>query len=258
MSPGIRMEDGRVGPWLSRHRLVGRWLAIYTRVTPPPSKGMPLAPGRRVLPMFPLNVVLFPDAAIPLNIFEERYKLMVQRCLDGDSQFGVVLIKSGSEVGDPAEPHEVGTVARIIDVEQLGERRMRIAIVGHERFRIEEITQRLPYIEGRVVILEEDGDEALSAEETEAVRLAAARHVRLLHGLRGGWVREPKLPDDPAALSYFMAVRLRAGNDERQALLEEPSTSARLRTELQMMGRETEWLKARVAAEMARRTHGRD
>ena len=91
--------------------------------------------------------MLFPDAAIPLQVFEDRYKLMVQRCLEGDSEFGVVLIKSGSEVGGPAEPHSVGTVARIIDVERLDEGRMRIAVAGRERFRIEEITQRLPYPE---------------------------------------------------------------------------------------------------------------
>ena len=216
-----------------------------------------MAPGPRELPLFPLNVVLFPDAAIPLHIFEERYKLMVQRCLDSDSQFGVVLIKSGSEVGGPAEPHDVGTIARIIDVERLDEGRMRLAVVGRERFRILEITQQVPYLEGRVGILEEDGDEALSPEETAAVREAAAQHMRLLHGLQGGWVRDPKLPDDPVALSYFLALRLRAENDERQALLEESSTSARLRTLLRMMQRDAEWLKGRVAEEMARRTRGR-
>ena len=159
MSPNIHRG---VGAWDPSYCDIDLWAdrTAYILLSPlHPSKGTPLAPGTRVLPLFPLNVVLFPDAAIPLHIFEERYKLMVQMCLDGDSQFGVVLIKSGSEVGDPAEPHGVGTVARIIDVERLDEGRMRLAIVGRERFRIEEITQRVPYIEGRVGILEEDGDE---------------------------------------------------------------------------------------------------
>jgi Lon protease-like protein len=209
-----------------------------------------------VLPLFPLNLVLFPDAGIPLHIFEERYKLMVQRCLEGDSEFGVVLIKSGSEVGEPAEPHSIGTVVRIVDVERLEEGRLRIAIVGRERFRVEEITQKLPYMEGRVVTLREDAGEALSDSEADAVREAAAQHVRLLHGLRGGWVREPRLPVESSALSYFLAVRLRGGNDEKQALLEEPSASARLRAELRMMRRDAKGLKTRVADELARRTHG--
>ena len=60
----------------------------------------------RRLPLFPLNVVLFPNSQMPIYVFEDRYKLMVQTCLDHDSLFGVVLIKSGLEVGEPAEPQE--------------------------------------------------------------------------------------------------------------------------------------------------------
>ena len=70
----------------------------------------------RWLPLFPLNLVLFPNASMPLHVFEDRYKLMMQDCLDGDSRFGVVLIKAGSEVGEPAIPHSVGTVAQIAQV----------------------------------------------------------------------------------------------------------------------------------------------
>ncbi len=53
------------------------------------------------LPLFPLNTVLFPGMKLPLHIFEERYKLMIDKCLEGDRTFGVSLIKLGSEVGDP-------------------------------------------------------------------------------------------------------------------------------------------------------------
>ena len=60
------------------------------------------------LPLFPLNVVMFPNTSIPLQIFEDRYKQMLRDCLDGDSRFGVTLIKEGAEVGDPATPHPVG------------------------------------------------------------------------------------------------------------------------------------------------------
>ena len=49
----------------------------------------------RWLPLFPLNMVLFPGMSIPLNIFEERYKLMINSCLENDSKFGVILIKAG-------------------------------------------------------------------------------------------------------------------------------------------------------------------
>ena len=63
----------------------------------------------RSLPLFPLNMVLFPNATLPLQIFEERYKLMMKHCLEGDSKLGVVLIKAGAEVGGPATPHSTGT-----------------------------------------------------------------------------------------------------------------------------------------------------
>ena len=206
--------------------------------------------GQRVIPLFPLDLVLFPNAVIPLTIFEERYKLMVRRCLDGDSEFGVVLIKSGSEVGEPAEPHSVGTVGRIIDVQHLSDERMRIAVAGRERFRIEAVTREQPYLEGRVEVLQEDSAAELSASEMATLRTAAAQHIRLLHGLRGGWVLEPKLPDGPAELSYLVAVLLQTGNREKQALLEEGSTDARLRAELQLLQGEVEELKERVARQL--------
>ena len=72
--------------------------------------------------------------------------MMIQMCLDDTSEFGIVLIKSGSEVGTAAEPHRVGTVARIMDVERLDEGRLRIAVIGQERFQISQITQKLSLI----------------------------------------------------------------------------------------------------------------
>ncbi|MBF6600779.1 MAG: LON peptidase substrate-binding domain-containing protein [Dehalococcoidia bacterium] len=73
------------------------------------------------LRLFPLQTVLFPGMRLPLHIFEERYKIMVRECIDEDAPFGVVLIRSGAEVGGGAIPHDVGTTARIIQVEYLDE-----------------------------------------------------------------------------------------------------------------------------------------
>ncbi|MGH8247298.1 MAG: LON peptidase substrate-binding domain-containing protein, partial [Gammaproteobacteria bacterium] len=67
------------------------------------------------LPLFPLHAVLFPGGVLPLRIFEARYLSMVSQCLRSNSPFGVCLIRSGSEVGIPADCHDVGTSARITD-----------------------------------------------------------------------------------------------------------------------------------------------
>ena len=96
----------------------------------------------RQLPLFPLNAVLFPNATMPLQIFEERYKLMLEACLKADSQFGVVLIRSGPEVGGDAVPHAVGTVARILQVNRVKEGRSFVSIVGGRRFEIERVVQQ--------------------------------------------------------------------------------------------------------------------
>jgi Lon protease-like protein len=209
-----------------------------------------MASQERSLPLFPLNTVLFPNASLPLQIFEERYKLMLQHCLSGDSTFGVVLIKSGSEVGAPAVPYSVGTVAQIVQVNRVQEGRIFVSVLGRQRFRVSQITQYQPYIAAQVELLEEEVEPGLSESEAEEVRLAATQYVRLLLGLRGGWMRQINMPSGVVELSYFIAGMLQADLQEKQALLEEPSASKRLAAELALLRRETGPLKQRVAYEL--------
>ncbi|HEX6690478.1 MAG TPA: LON peptidase substrate-binding domain-containing protein, partial [Burkholderiales bacterium] len=88
------------------------------------------------VPLFPLNTVLFPGGRLPLRIFEQRYMDMAKVCLKDGSPFGVCLIVEGREVGDPAVPAEVGTLARIShwDMPQLGV--LEVVALGSQRFRI--------------------------------------------------------------------------------------------------------------------------
>ena len=89
-----------------------------------------------VIPLFPLQTVLFPGGALPLKIFEQRYMDMAKACLKVEAPFGVCLIAQGAEVGAPAQPHAVGTLARIAtwDMEQLGV--LQLVVHGGERFRL--------------------------------------------------------------------------------------------------------------------------
>jgi Lon protease-like protein len=87
------------------------------------------------IPLFPLNIVLFPDGPLPLRIFETRYVDMVRRCMREDGGFGVVLIREGNEVGH-AETFDVGTVAKITDFDSLPDGLLGLSCVGRQRFRI--------------------------------------------------------------------------------------------------------------------------
>jgi len=89
------------------------------------------------LPLFPLNLVLFPEGPLPLRIFETRYYDMERRCMREGSGFGVVLIREGPESGKgDILVHEVGTVADITDFHQLADGLLGLSCVGRQRFRI--------------------------------------------------------------------------------------------------------------------------
>src|SRR5258708_27579797 len=88
------------------------------------------------MPMFPLGTVLFPHALLPLHVFEPRYRLMTQRVLRGEGEFGVVLIERGSEVGGGDTRFGVGTVARIVRAQELPDGGYALATVGLRRIRV--------------------------------------------------------------------------------------------------------------------------
>ena len=88
------------------------------------------------VPLFPLNTVLFPGGVLPLRIFESRYVDMVRRCMRDGSEFGVVLIRQGVEAGGAATCVDVGTLACIVDFDQLPDGLLGITARGTRRFRV--------------------------------------------------------------------------------------------------------------------------
>lgn len=192
----------------------------------------------RELPLFPLNTVLFPSLPLPLHIFEERYKLMIGTCAVTDKRFGVCLIKEGVEVGGPAEPYEIGTVARIAEIERMPDGRMNLMTFGVTRFRILDIVQREPYLIGRVELLESPPDDA----DQEVVQDVADRLLSYLKNVRGVQ-RLPNRDDlvsDVDRLSYLVAATLNLAPATRQEVLEIDTTAARLREVRAMLRREFE------------------
>jgi uncharacterized protein len=89
-----------------------------------------------LIPLFPLNTVLFPGGRLALRIFEPRYVDMVRHCMRESAGFGVVLIRQGVEAGGPAQAFDVGTLARIVDFDQLDQGLLGITAVGELRFRV--------------------------------------------------------------------------------------------------------------------------
>ena len=102
----------------------------------PPADERTPEKSRIEFPLFPLGSVLFPGGVLSLKVFEQRYLDMAAECLRRKSPFGVCLIASGKEVGEPAKPHMIGTLAHIDNAEmpQLGI--LMVKVRGAQRFRI--------------------------------------------------------------------------------------------------------------------------
>ena len=112
------------------------------------------------LPLFPLQTVLYPGLPIPLHVFEDRYREMFARILDGERRFGVVAIVRGRDVDPGATYHPIGCVAEVAEVERHADGRLDVVARGRSRFRIDGVTQAAPYIVAEVSTLPEAAGEA--------------------------------------------------------------------------------------------------
>ena len=99
----------------------------------------------RLLPMFPLGTVLLPSGFLPLHLFEERYRRMIADLLEGDREFGVVLIRRGSEVGGGDERCDVGTRARVLEAREAPDGRWSVTAVGLQRLCVHRWLSDDPY-----------------------------------------------------------------------------------------------------------------
>lgn len=206
------------------------------------------------LPLFPLRTVLFPGCLLPLHIFEERYKLMIGRCVEERTPFGVVLIRSGQEVGGPAEPRDVGTTARIARVQRLEDGRMNLIVLGQRRFRIRRLDRSQPCLAGDVEELEStDADTPEAREEAERLAALFGEALRLRLAITGQWARRLHLPSEPDLLADFVAGQLDAPPQAKQELLETLSVPARLRREVDLLGERIRALTQRWEEERQKR-----
>ncbi len=175
------------------------------------------------IPLFPLNTVLFPSTPIQLHIFEKRYLQMMELCLDGSRQFGVVLIKNGIEANGPlAEPYGIGVTARIAKVDKQSDGSLDLVAVGQDRFRIVSLDYvSQPYLQGKV--------ELFPIQTPTAPRLAQSQlqlgellrsYLQIL--LKAGAIQIglQELPEDVMVLAYLATAIVQIEPYQKQRILE--------------------------------------
>ena len=168
--------------------------------------------------MFPLQTVLFPEALLPLHVFEPRYRALLADCLSAaEPEFGVVLIARGSEVGGGDTRHELGTVARVEASSTSADGRSLVLARGVKRLRVRSWLADDPY---PMALVEELADEPGDvAGPGQAATMAVRRVEALLSELGDMPIGEPERPGRPVSL-WQLCHRLPVNPLDRQRLLE--------------------------------------
>ena len=167
--------------------------------------------------LFPLGIVLLPTEQLPLHIFEERYKELVDECLEQDGEFGLVY-------ADDDGLRDLGTRAHVVEVlTRFEDGRLNILVEGGDRFRLVELTDGRSFSTGLVTPIEDVDDSAEAAEVDEALRLFG-----LLREVTESEVDAPER--ELSQLSFALAGKVELPADDKLGLLAE--TSERIRMEL--------------------------
>jgi len=183
--------------------------------------------------MFPLGSVLLPGALLPLHVFEPRYRQLVVDCLreDGVPEFGQTLITHGHETGGGDERADVGTVARMLQVEALDDGRYAVVAVGTRRIRVNAWLADDPYPRADVddwpdVDPEPDG---LELQVTAAhARVRATLALAAEAGAAPVDLTEHEIAADPLLATYHLASLAPIGPADRFRLLTAPGPLRRL------------------------------
>jgi Lon protease-like protein len=210
--------------------------------------------------LFPLGSPLFPGLALPLNVFEERYRALVKDLMklprNTPRRFGVIAIKNGQEVAptgqdgrakgaaaglgdDPLDAlYGYGCVAEAAGIAERDSGRFDLVATGVARFRLRSVDASGAYLTGEVEIVPERTGSGARALAPEVAR-AFATYQQRLAGSRGRGQPAQGLPDDPGELSYLVAAAVVAETPVKQRLLEAEDTASRLKGALRLLRRES-------------------
>ena len=166
-------------------------------------------------PLFPLGLVLLPTEVVPLHIFEQRYKTMVEECLDSDSEFGILWM------GDEGLK-QVGCTAAITELlERMDDGRLNILVQGSRPFRLLRRIDDLEYPAGDVELLDDEPSEV----EQATLMTARSQYASLVERVTDTRPSEAQLE---ALEAYGMAATIAFDLEAKQELLELRSESGRL------------------------------
>lgn len=191
------------------------------------------------LPMFPLSAVLFPHAAMPLHVFEPRYRDLMRDCLAGDRRFGIVLIVRGSEVGGGDERSARGTRGVITEASELPDGRWVLVVEGESLITVDEWLPDDPY----PVALVRDVEPEPGVGDATPLVIAAGQRVRRARALLAEQGGAPPLPPDlvldgagdSEAASWHLCAAAPLTAYDAQRLLSAAGTPERLRLLAELM-----------------------
>lgn len=199
------------------------------------------------LPLFPLATVLFPGLLLPLHIFEERYRVLMQELAAAPAgnppQLGVIAIREGREVGSGSVAglsalYGVGCIAELRQLRTYDDGRFDVMTSGTSRFRLRSLDTSRPYFQGDVDFLDESPGEGAEVLSAGVGQLFLRYREALLAAQRQPASDPPELPGNAIALSYLVAAAMVLDLGDKQRLLESPDAAARLRAELTLLRRE--------------------
>jgi uncharacterized protein len=168
-----------------------------------------------LLPLFPLELVLFPGVPLPLHIFEPRYREMIGECLRDASEFGIV---RESEAGVA----KAGCTAEILDVtKRYDDGRLDILVEGRRRFEIVSVDDERAFLRGEVRFFDDEPSQASTAAAQHAIRL----YLQLL-ALADVEAENP--PEPGPNLSFLITSGFPLELDFKQELLESRSEAQRI------------------------------
>jgi len=175
-----------------------------------------------VIPLFPLGLVLLPQMPLPLHIFEERYKLMIGECIEGNTAFGIVFF-NGSDI------QTIGCTATILKVlKRYSDGRLDILTQGGNRFVIKDMYDRKPYLEGRVTFFDDAPEENTDACKNLARSgMALLKQFATIAEMQDGYGFTETL--DSKSISFVIAGCEGFSKEEKQRFLEMTATYNRLK-----------------------------